>query len=61
MKWSQVRNPVDYNSKRITKTDKDFTKKIDFKDIEYPVKVIDIHKIKKRKRKEFHQHWCFWL
>ena len=53
LKWSQVLNPVDYNSKRITKPDKDFAKKIDFKDIEDPVKVIDIHKIKKRKRKEF--------
>ena len=51
LKWSQVLNPVNYNSKRITKPDKDFAKKIDFKDIEYPVKVIDIHKIKKKKKK----------
>ena len=37
-KWSIIR--------RITKTDIDFTKKLDFKDIRYSVKVKDIHKIK---------------
>ena len=32
---------------RITKADKEFAKKLDFKNIKLPVKVRDIHKIKK--------------
>ena len=32
-------NPVDHNSKRINKSDKDFSKKLDFKDIKFPVKI----------------------
>ena len=48
-KWSIVRylNPADPNPARITKADKDFTKKLDFKDIKFPVKIRDIHKIGK--------------
>ena len=38
---------ADRNPKRITKTDKDFAKKLAFKDIKSPVKVRDIHKIEK--------------
>ena len=34
-------------SARITKVDKHFIKKLDFKDIKVPVKVRDIHKIEK--------------
>ena len=47
-KWCLVRylNPVDHNSARITKADKDFDKKFDFKDIK--VKVSDTHKIEKK-------------
>ena len=41
-------HPVDHNSKSITKADKDFAKKLDFKDIKLPVKVREIHKIEKR-------------
>ena len=39
--WSIVRylNPADHNSIRITKDVKDFAKKIDFKNIKFPVKV----------------------
>ena len=33
--------------KKIIKTDNDFAKKLDFKDIKFPVKVRDIHKIEK--------------
>ena len=45
-KWSLVRylNPAIYHPARITKADKDFTIKPDFKDIKFPVKVRDIHK-----------------
>ena len=49
-KWSIVRylNPADCNLARITKADKEFAKKIDFKDIKFPVKIRDIHKIEKK-------------
>ena len=45
---------ADHNPRRITKADRDFAKKkkLDFKDIKFPVKIRDIHKIEK---KEFHQ------
>ena len=43
-KWCLVRylNTADRNPSRITKPDKDFAKKLDFKDIKFPVKVRDI-------------------
>ena len=41
-------HPADQSRKRITKAYRDFTKKLDFKDIKFPVKVRDIHKIEKR-------------
>ena len=46
-KWYLVRylNPADHHPARITKADKDFAKKLDFKDLKFPVKVKDIHKI----------------
>ena len=48
-KWYLLRylNPADRNPARIAKTDKDFAKKLDFKYINFPVKVRDIHKIEK--------------
>ena len=50
-KWSIDRysNPEDKNPARITnkKADKEFARKLDFKDIGFPVKIRDIHKIKK--------------
>ena len=48
-KWCLVifLHPVDHNRKRITKADKDFAKKLDFKDIKFPVKVRDIQNLKK--------------
>ena len=57
-KWSIVRylNPANHHPARITKGDKDFAKKIDFKDVKYPVKIRDIHKIEKKKKD---QHYCF--
>ena len=49
-KWCLVRclNPADHNPKRTTKSDKDFAKRLDFKDIKFPVKIRDIHKIEKK-------------
>ena len=55
-KWSRVRylNPVHHHPTRITKADRDFPKKIHYKNIKLPVKIRDIHKIEKKK--ESHQH-----
>ena len=46
-KWSIVRylNPADRNPARVTKADKESTKKFDFKDIKFPVKIRGIHKV----------------
>ena len=41
-------NPADRNPARITKADKDFAKKLDLKNIKFPFKVRDIHKIEKK-------------
>ena len=41
-------NPADRNPARITKADKYFTTKLDFKDKEFPVKIRDIHKIENK-------------
>ena len=48
-KWCLVNylNPKGRNQARITKDDKDFDKTLDFKDIKFPVKIKDIHKIEK--------------
>ena len=49
-KWCLVKylNPDDHDSLRITKDDKDVAKSLDFKDIKFPVKTRDIHKIEKK-------------
>ena len=49
-KWCLVwyLNPADDNRRSITKADKNFAKKPDFKDIKFPVKIRDIHKIEKK-------------
>ena len=41
---------ADHNTRKITKAHKDFakTKHLDFKDIKFPVKIRDIHKLKKK-------------
>ena len=41
-------NPADDNWRSITKADKNFAKRPDFKDIKFPVKIRDIHKIEKK-------------
>ena len=50
-KWCLVRylNPADHHPARITKTDKDFVKRLHLKDIKFPVKISDIHEIKKKR------------
>ena len=55
-KWCLVRYlpPETHHSERITKADKDFAKELPFKDIKFPVEIIDIHKIKKQK--ELYRH-----
>ena len=57
-KWCLVRylNPADHHPEKITKADKDFAKKLDFRDIKFLVKIRDIQK---NCQKEFHQHYCF--
>ena len=59
-KWFIIRclKPTDHNTGRITKDDRDFTKKLDFKDIKFLVKIRDIYKIEE---KELYWHQCFWL
>ena len=49
-KWCFVRylNSSDHIPRRITKNDKDFARRFNFKDIKFPVNITDIHKIKKR-------------
>ena len=40
-------HPVDHNPRRIRTVEKDFVRKLNFEDIKFPVKIKDIHKIKK--------------
>ena len=49
LKWYLVRflHPADSNQGKIIKSDKYFAKDLDLKDITFPVKVRDIHKIEK--------------
>ena len=51
LKWCLVRylNTADHNPRKITKADEDFAKRLDTKDIKFPVKTRDIHKIKKKR------------
>ena len=41
-------NPADHNPRRITKAAKDFAKRLDVKDIKFPLKVKDIQKFEKK-------------
>ena len=43
-----IQNPPNHHPARITKSDKDFVKKLDFKDIKFPAKVREIHEIEKK-------------
>ena len=48
-KWCLVKylHPTDHHRARVRKVDKDFKRELDFKDMKFPVKIRDIHKIKK--------------
>ena len=50
-KWCLFRylHDADHNPARIRKVDKDFARELDFHNITFPVKIRDIHKIKKKK------------
>ena len=49
-KWCLVSylNFADHHQARITRAGRDFAKRVDFKDIKFPVKTRDIHKIEKK-------------
>ena len=42
-------NPADHHPAKITKADKYFAKRLDFKDKKFPIKTRDIHKIEKKR------------
>ena len=46
--FSQILNPADHHPARITKAHKGFEKRLDFKDIKFPVKIRDIHRIENK-------------
>ena len=48
MVFSQILKLCRNNPRRITKADKDFGKRIDFKGIKHPVKIRDVHKIENK-------------
>ena len=48
MVFSQISTSSDQNLRRITEDNKDFMKKLDFKDIKFTVKITDIHKIENK-------------
>ena len=48
MEYSRYLNPSNHHPARITKAGKDFAKRLDFKDIKFPVKIRDINKIEKK-------------
>ena len=50
LKWCLViyLHPADHNRRQVTKPNKDFAKEFDFKDIKFPVKFREIHKIDKK-------------
>ena len=41
-------HPADHNPRKIRKVGKNFAREIDFKNIKFPVKIRDIHKIEKK-------------
>ena len=53
MVFSQIIISSDHYPKRIRKADKNFAGELDFKDIKFPFKIRDIHKIQKKK---LHHH-----
>ena len=41
-------NTADHNPRKITKVDKYYAKRLDFKDVKFPVKIRDIDKVEKK-------------
>ena len=41
-------NPANHHPATIKKSDKEFSKRLDFKDTKFPVKIRDIHKIEEK-------------
>ena len=52
VKWCLIRylNPAEHHPARIRKVDRMFESKLNFKDIKFPIKIRDIHKIEKKKK-----------
>ena len=46
--FNQIFKSTDHHPTRIAKFDKHFAKTLDFKDLNFPVKIKDIHKIEKK-------------
>ena len=46
--FGQILKSADHHPARITVADKNVAKRLDFKDIKFPVKTRDIHKIEKK-------------
>ena len=46
--WSQILNPADHHQARIRNIDEILADELDFEDIEFPIKIKDIHKIHKK-------------
>ena len=59
-KWRLVKylNPVDHHPARIKRADKDFAKMLDFKVINFPVKIRDIHKIENKNSIDISEFGC---
>ena len=48
MVFGQILKSYNHHPARITKTDKEFANRLDFKDIKFPVKIRDIQEIEKK-------------
>ena len=48
MVFGQIFKPTNLNPARIRKIDKYFSSELHFKDIKFPIKIRDIHKIEKK-------------
>ena len=48
MVFDQILRSCRHNPRRIKKADKDFAKRLAFKDIKFPVKIKDIYKTEKK-------------
>ena len=49
MVFDQILTSCNHNPRRIRKVDRDFVREVDFKEIKFPVKITDIHKVEKKK------------